>query len=111
MQALQCLQNWNAEGLAAAQKHLTIAQSELASMNTTRHTSDTPMPGFHPDVNRRLLGPLPPRPVQVRGQAFTIICDYSFLQQCWAPAVCVQHRVVDANMSRATYQAHPVSVC
>ena len=76
MQALQCLQNWNAEGLSAAQKHLTTAQSELASMSTTSHPSDTPTPGFHPDVNRRLLGPLPPRPVQVSGKVCTIIYNY-----------------------------------
>lgn len=76
MQALQCLQNWKAEGLSAAQKHLTTAQSELASMSTTSPTSDTPTLGFHPDVNRRLLGPLPPRPVQVSGKIFTIVYNY-----------------------------------
>lgn len=65
LQALQNMQKWNAKNLATAQKHLQTAQSELASIQNMKCRENEAIPGFHPDVNRRLLGPLPPRPVQV----------------------------------------------
>ena len=64
------MQQWSSESLAATKRHLQTAQSELAKMSSASHTEGGAKPGFHSDVNRRLLGPLPPRPVQVHAKGF-----------------------------------------
>jgi len=64
-QAMEQLHQWDADGLIMARKHIQRAQAELANVVQTAHFGVGPAVGFHPDVNRRLLGPLPPRPVQV----------------------------------------------
>lgn len=65
LQALEQLHQWDADGLIMARKHVQRAQAELANVVQTAHLGVGPAVGFHPDVNRHLLGPLPPRPVQV----------------------------------------------
>ena len=49
-----------------ARKHILRAQTELEGIVASAHLAAASPVGFHADVNRRLLGPLPPRPVQVR---------------------------------------------
>ena len=62
---MEVLQRWDADSLNKARKHIQRAQKELARVVQTSHLGDVEPVGFHPQVNRRLLGPLPPRPVQV----------------------------------------------
>ena len=62
---MEQIQQWNASGLETARKHILHAQQELEKVVETAHLAAAAPVGFHPDVNRRLLGPLPPRPVQV----------------------------------------------
>lgn len=68
LQALELLQQWNADSLTAARKHILRAQTELTTVVQTAHMGDSNPVGFQPQVNRRLLGPLPPRPVQELSQ-------------------------------------------
>lgn len=62
---MEQLQHWNAGSLELARKHIQHAQTELEKVVETAHLAAAAPVGFHADVNRRLLGPLPPRPVQV----------------------------------------------
>ena len=57
--------------LDAARKQLLAAQAELARVRASGGggVPAEQAPGFDPDVNRRLLAPVPPRPIQVPGQA------------------------------------------
>lgn len=65
MQALEQLQQWDALSLERAHKHIRMAQKELLEVISTSQIGSSSPVGFHADVNRGLLGPLPPRPVQV----------------------------------------------
>ena len=62
---MEQIQQWDAASLDTTRKHILRAQTELDKVVQTAHLASASCVGFHPDVNRRLLGPLPPRPVQV----------------------------------------------
>ena len=62
---MEHIQQWNATSLETTRQHIMRAQTELEKVVETAHLAAEVPVGFHPDVNRRLLGPLPPRPVQV----------------------------------------------
>lgn len=62
---MEQIQQWDATSLETTHKHILHAQTELEEVVKTAHLAAAAPVGFHPDVNRRLLGPLPPRPVQV----------------------------------------------
>ena len=62
---MEQIQQWDAAGLEATRKHILCAQTELQQVVGTAHLASSSPVGFCPDVNRVLLGPLPPRPVQV----------------------------------------------
>lgn len=64
LRAVEQLQQWDGDSLGMARKALLKAQTELANVVRTAHLGVGPPVGFHAAVNRRLLGPLPPRPVQ-----------------------------------------------
>ena len=85
---MEQLHQWDTDGLIMARKHIHRAQAELAHVVQTTHFGVGPAVGFHPDVNRRLLGPLPPRPVQVKPPLNTamLIC-------LWQSILVVQSRL------------------
>ncbi|KAL3159878.1 hypothetical protein ABBQ38_010276 [Trebouxia sp. C0009 RCD-2024] len=68
LQAMEQIQQWDAAGLEATRKHIVRAQTELKQVVETAHLASASPVGFCPDVNRVLLGPLPPRPVQELSQ-------------------------------------------
>lgn len=68
LQAMEQIQQWDAAGLEATRKHIVRAQTELAQVVETAQLASAPPVGFCPDVNRVLLGPIPPRPVQELSQ-------------------------------------------
>ncbi len=84
---MEQLHQWDADGLIMARKHIQRAQAELANVVQTAHFGVGPAVGFHPDVNRRLLGPLPPRPVQVDP------LNIAMLICLWQPRLVVQVRL------------------
>lgn len=63
---MEQIQQWSATSLEMTRQHILHAQTELEKVVETAHLAAAAPVGFHPDVNRRLLGPLPPRPVQVK---------------------------------------------
>ena len=65
MQALQKLHSKSKQDLEAARKQLILAVAELQRMQDTAGQAWEHAEGFDPQVNRRLLGPAPPRAVQL----------------------------------------------
>ncbi len=68
MQALHYLWHPSANAVGTAKKMLQIASQSLEALQQhipTGRPDDFQVPGFHPDVNRRLLAPQPPRKVPV----------------------------------------------
>ena len=66
MQGLQRMAAGTRGDLDAARKQLLTAQAELARVRASGGGVPAEQaPGFDPDVNRRLMAPVPPRPIQV----------------------------------------------
>ena len=65
MQALQKLHSRSKQDLEAARKQLILAVAELQRVQDTMGPAGDHAEGFDPQVNRRLLGPAPPRAVQL----------------------------------------------
>lgn len=67
MQGLQRMAAGTRGDLDAARKQLLAAQAELARVRASGGggVPAEQAPGFDPDVNRRLMAPVPPRPIQV----------------------------------------------
>lgn len=106
LQALDSLQQWNADGLDRAKKHILRAQTELGKVMQSAHLGNVPPVAFHPQVNRRLLGPLPPRPLQVS-------CSATAKSARRAPFLAVNHSCNDKSTngsSKATEIATSLSV-
>ncbi|KAK9840241.1 hypothetical protein WJX74_006074 [Apatococcus lobatus] len=70
MQALHHLWHPSANAVGTARRLLQIASQSLEMLQhhvPTARPDDFLVPGFHPDVNRRMLAPQPPRKVPVLG--------------------------------------------
>ena len=65
MQALQKLHSRSKQDLEAARKQLILAVAELQRVRDTTGQAEDCAEGFDPQINRRLLGPAPPRAVQL----------------------------------------------
>ena len=68
MQALHHLWHPSANAVGTARRLLQIAAQSLEVLQhhvPARRPDDFLVPGFHPDVNRRMLAPQPPRKVPV----------------------------------------------
>ena len=65
LQALQKVQGPTRQDQEAAKKHLAAAAVELEAVRATAHPDPGSSPGFSPDVNRRLMAPVPPRSIAV----------------------------------------------
>lgn len=67
VQGLQRIAAGTRGDLDAARKQLLAAQAELARVRASGGggVPAEQAPGFDPDVNRRLMAPVPPRPIQV----------------------------------------------
>ena len=70
MQGLQRMAAGARGDLEAARKQFLAAQAEMAHIRAAAAGGMPPeqAPGFDPDVNRRLMAPVPPRPIQVPAQ-------------------------------------------
>ena len=66
-QGLQRMAGGTRGDLDAARKQLLAAQAELVRVRASSSRAAPPdqAPGFDPDVNRQLMAPVPPRPIQV----------------------------------------------
>jgi hypothetical protein len=67
MQGLQSMAGGTRGDLDAARKQLLAARAELARLREAAGggVPAEHAPGFDPDANRRLMAPVPPRPIQV----------------------------------------------
>jgi hypothetical protein len=68
-QALQRVQKATRQDLEAARKALRSAGAELGGVRGSAHPAPDQAPCFCPDVNRRLMAPVPPRMIAVRAAA------------------------------------------
>ena len=65
LQALQKVQGATRQDQEAARRHLAAAAVELEAVRASAHPDPGSCSGFSPDVNRRLMAPVPPRSIAV----------------------------------------------
>jgi hypothetical protein len=68
-QGLQKVQKSTKQDQDLARRQFTLAQQELQRVAVTGHPSAYSAPGFHPDVNRHLMAPVPPHHISVSFRA------------------------------------------